>query len=268
MDKVIGSIYTTDDLSIFKTNKMNSDLKMSHVNKMKESILKCGGVTGAIRVDEDFTIRDGHNRLKALELLQKEGKKFEVSYYFTINKNINEIDDLKQTNTVVNKKGNNELIQMYARAGDKNCIEIYSVATQLNVSPSLICKIGTKGRILGHISKYLEQGILKIENKEKVISFLKWYKTLPKEKLGIKADFDVDLLYRDFYSKSWFVPEYFEQGIEFEFNKNLRKKVPVEGNAKMKRDLFVNIYNGNRKKNRIIHMYNNLRDYSVELKNN
>jgi len=266
MNEVVGKIYSTYDLSIFKSNKMNSDLKMSHVNKLKESILQYGGITMPIRIDEDFTIRDGHHRLKALELLQNEGKKFPISYLFTINKNISEIDDLKQTNTVVNKKGNNALIQMYARAGDKNCIEIYSIANQLNVSPSLVCKLGMKGRVLGNMSKLLEQGTLKIENKEKVISFFKWYKTLPKNKLGISADFDVDLLYRDFYCKSWFIPEYFEQGIEIEFNKNLRNKIPVSGNAKMKRDLFVNIYNGNRKKNRIIHMYNNLRDYSVELK--
>lgn len=68
-NKIIGNVYTTDDLSIFKILEGNRNVEASRVKKIKESMIKNGYIHSPIIVNENMEVIDGQGRLEALKSL-------------------------------------------------------------------------------------------------------------------------------------------------------------------------------------------------------
>lgn len=67
--EMIGKVYKTDDLSIFKTLEGNRSVETARAKKIKESIMKHGYIHCPIIVNENMEVIDGQGRLEALKSL-------------------------------------------------------------------------------------------------------------------------------------------------------------------------------------------------------
>lgn len=67
--EIIGKVYKTDDLSIFKTLEGNRSIEKAREKKIRESIVNNGYIHCPIIVNEKMEVIDGQGRLEALKKL-------------------------------------------------------------------------------------------------------------------------------------------------------------------------------------------------------
>ncbi len=121
MQREIGIIYLTDDLSIFKTLIGNRDVKDSRKQTLVESIDKHGYINTPIIVNEKFEVIDGQGRLAACKELGKP-----IAYTIIPNIGINEC-------MVLNMNTKNwsmfDYIKSYANMGNLNYKRLSKLAS-------------------------------------------------------------------------------------------------------------------------------------------
>lgn len=138
-DRIIGNIYSTNNLSKFHINTLNRQINQKHVQEIVDSINKIGTIIQPIVVDKNFNILDGHHRISAVILMNKMGIKMEVPY--TIKEDIDSVNALITMNAVSKTYGTKEFIDLYAKAQDGQSRKLVQIAEEINESPVTLLSV-------------------------------------------------------------------------------------------------------------------------------
>lgn len=195
MMKEVGTVYETNDLSMFKILKNNRDVKEIRKQALIESIDKNGYITNPIIVNEKYEVIDGQGRLEACKELGSP-----IDYVIVPNIGIDECRVLNMNTTnwrIV------DFIKSYAEEGMEDYKRIYELSKMGFGIRTYMFTIGLYGGS-GVAERVLREGraICSEEtfwNAKEALEYLKTVKPFIEQIDGRKSDFEsaVVFAYKD-----------------------------------------------------------------------
>ena len=143
MDKKLGTIYITDDTTKFNFNDLNRKINTKNVKEIENSIDTIGGIQLPIIVDNNFTVIDGHHRIKAvIEYNKKHINRTSIPYMISDKDNIKVLTILNSTGRRYSTK---DYIDLYAKIEDGQCRVLKERAEKYNIEAYSLLTIITHG---------------------------------------------------------------------------------------------------------------------------
>ena len=140
-DKVIGNIYSTDDVYKFHFNSLNRNINNKHVLELMESIKDCGIVVMPIFVDENYNVLDGHHRLEAVSRLNDNDKNIKIKIPYVIKTDMESVKALITMNSMSKTYTTGDFINLYAKAQDGQSRKLSKIADEVGESPVTLLSV-------------------------------------------------------------------------------------------------------------------------------
>ncbi|WP_373879869.1 ParB N-terminal domain-containing protein [Levilactobacillus brevis] len=161
----IGTVYKTDDLSIFQLSEFNRTvfLKKEMVQQAKE------GLISPIIVNENFVVIDGQHRLAAAK---EAGEPIEYIIKPGLDKH-----DIVRMNTIQRKWNLKDYIEAYANQGKKEYVLLSELIQKgySDVTSTIAISAGVLGTLADSRLEKIKDGSFEFANYIDTVSFLKFY---------------------------------------------------------------------------------------------
>lgn len=161
----IGTVYKTDDLSIFQLSEFNRTvfLKQEMIDQAKE------GLISPLVVNENFVVIDGQHRLAA-------AKEAGVPVEYIIKPGLDK-HDIVRMNTIQRKWTLKDYIEAYANQGKKEYIRLSELIQKgySDVTSTIAISQGVLGTLADSRLNQIKDGSFGFANYADTVAFLKYY---------------------------------------------------------------------------------------------
>lgn len=160
----VGSVYKTDDYSIFKLSKFNRTVLL-HKAMIEQA---SQGLVAPIIVNEDFVVIDGQHRLAA-------SKEANVPVEYIIKRGLGK-NDIVRMNTIQRRWSLKDYVEAYANQGTLAYQKLAKLINEKMADTTSTIEIAINSLSPNTARKAIENGDFEFWNYERAVEFLNFYK--------------------------------------------------------------------------------------------